>query len=240
MNINHHHQRPQRRLLLPRHDPRRRRERCSVLPHRSRLRCPVSQDHCARKPSKGRGPAVARTLFVLLVGGELFAKKNSHLLHPQSKGLTEEDLSHSGFTRVTHFRPGFLETEHDRPTPRFIEGIALSIIRGLGLSSLSNPVATVGRAMINVSDGTASFIQYNRNDAGTEIAFVGNGQIKDIGRALGGEKVAETEALAPGNFRDMFLHLAIVDRFLQHMSTTYAGNKCKKFSTKPPIKLVPE
>ncbi|RUP45432.1 hypothetical protein BC936DRAFT_148192 [Jimgerdemannia flammicorona] len=131
----------------------------------------------------------------------VFAKKNSHLLHPQSKGLTEEDLSHSGFTRVTHFRPGFLETEHDRPTPRFIEGIALSIIRGLGLSSLSNPVATVGRAMINVSDGTASFIQYNRNDAGTEIAFVGNGQIKDIGRALGGEKVAETEALAPGNFR---------------------------------------
>ncbi|RUP06186.1 hypothetical protein BC936DRAFT_140411 [Jimgerdemannia flammicorona] len=63
----YYHNDPQCRLLLPRHDPRGRRKRCSVLPHRSRLRRPVGEDHCTRKPGEGRRPAVACTLISVWV-----------------------------------------------------------------------------------------------------------------------------------------------------------------------------
>ena len=73
------------------------------------------------------------------------SKANSWFLYPRTKGLLEEAVSKMDFKRVCVFRPGLLYYEGQREKARFMEGVAITLTKGLGLSSYAG-CSTIGVA----------------------------------------------------------------------------------------------
>jgi len=120
------------------------------------------------------------------------ANKDSYLLYPQSKGLTENNLAYVGFSHVSIFRPALLEIEVERPEPRFFESLGLLVVSTLGIKYLSAPVATVARAMINASLGNWQGLQVNHetNAKGSKVEILENARILELG---GDQKNSKSE-----------------------------------------------
>ncbi|RUS30310.1 hypothetical protein BC938DRAFT_479563 [Jimgerdemannia flammicorona] len=112
------------------------------------------------------------------------ANKNAFFLYYQTKGNTESDLADVGFSRVSIFRSALLEIEEERPQLRLLETIGRMVVSTLGITFLSAPVATVGRAMINASLNKWRGLQINqeKNAKGTKVENFNNAQILQLGK----------------------------------------------------------
>uniref|UniRef100_A0AC35EX05 NAD(P)-binding domain-containing protein n=1 Tax=Panagrolaimus sp. PS1159 TaxID=55785 RepID=A0AC35EX05_9BILA len=91
--------------------------------------------------------------YVLISSGH--ASKDSMLLYLKTKGRLEEDIKELKFPRTIILQPGMLIGERD--TPRFVEGIAQTVmnwIRGTPLSFIGYPIlgADVGKIAVELAE----------------------------------------------------------------------------------------
>ena len=89
--------------------------------------------------------------FQLVTAGG--SNKNSFFLYPKTKGLLEEGITNLGFSQLSIFRPGLLLLEgQERPSPRFLEGLAISFVNMIGIQTGSISIASVAKAMRKLAE----------------------------------------------------------------------------------------
>lgn len=113
------------------------------------------------------------------------ADKSSLFLYPKVKGDNEYDLSAIGFERLSIFRPGFLETETERPRRRLLEEWVIKTVKAIGYTSIVVPVSQVAKAMLKVATSeTTEGIVWKKNEKGTEFGIMEHADIVKVGKDL--------------------------------------------------------